>query len=87
MLESLYEAIGGFEIGAEAEAWTLLDVAVAAGASSRAEARRLISQGGFSVNGQRLTDPAAAPPPLIAGRYWWVALGRKHRTVGRRREP
>jgi tyrosyl-tRNA synthetase len=85
VLEALYEALGGFELEAEAEGWTVLDVAAAAGAGSRAEARRLITQGGFSVNGQRLRDPAAAPPALIAGRYWWVALGRKRRVVGRRR--
>jgi tyrosyl-tRNA synthetase len=84
VLGSLYEALGGFEFGAEAEAWTVLDVAVAAGAGSRAEARRLVSQGGFTINGQRITDPGAAAPALIAERYWWVSMGRKRRAVGRR---
>jgi tyrosyl-tRNA synthetase len=86
VLGSLYEAIGGFEFGPEAQAWSALDVAVAAGSSSRAEARRLITQGGLWVNGQRLTDPSAPAPTPIEGRYWWVALGRKRRVVGRRRE-
>jgi hypothetical protein len=36
------------------------------------------------VNGEQLTDPAAAPPALIDGRYWWVAMGKKRRSVGRR---
>jgi tyrosyl-tRNA synthetase len=85
LLESLYEALGGFEFGPSAEAWTVLDLAVAAGAGSRAEARRLVSQGGLTVNGTRQADPAAAPPPPLSGRYWWVALGRKRRVVGRRR--
>jgi len=85
VLASLYEALGGFEFGTEADAWTVLDVAVAAGAGSRGEARRLIEQGGFSVNGQRRSDASSAPPPLVDGRYWWVALGRKRRVVGRRR--
>jgi tyrosyl-tRNA synthetase len=86
VLEALFDALGGFEFGTEAEGWTVLDAAVAAGAGSRAEARRLVTQGGLTVNGQRLADPAAAPPALIADRYWWVALGRKRRVVGRRRE-
>jgi tyrosyl-tRNA synthetase len=84
VLASLYEAMGGFDIGPESDDWTILDVAVAAGAGSRGEARRLISQGGLSINSQRFVDPAAAPPPLIADRYWWVALGKKRRVVGRR---
>lgn len=84
VLAMLFEALGGFEFGEEAGSWTALDVAVAASGQSRGEARRLIGQGGFSINGQRLTDPAAAPPALIGGRFWWVAMGRKRRFVGRR---
>jgi len=84
VLAVLYDAVGGFEFGAEAEAWTALDVAVAAAGSSKGEARRLISQGGFRVNGQQLTDPDASPPALIGGRYWWVGMGKKRRFVGRR---
>jgi tyrosyl-tRNA synthetase len=84
VLTSLYDAIGGFEFGSEADAWTAIDVAVAAAGSSRGEARRLITQGGFSINGEKLTDPAATPPALIDGRFWWVAMGRRRRLVGRR---
>ncbi len=84
VLAVLYDAVGGFEFGAEAEAWSALDVAVAASGQSRGEARRLIDQGGFRINGQQLTDPEAAPPALIGERYWWVAMGKKRRFVGRR---
>jgi tyrosyl-tRNA synthetase len=84
VLAVLYDAIGGFEFGAEVEGWSAIDVAVAAGGQSKGEARRLMSQGGFRVNGQQLTDPDAAPPALIGGRYWWVAMGKKRRFVGRR---
>lgn len=84
VLASLYDALGGFEFGAEADGWTAVDVATAASGQSKGEARRLISQGGFSVNGQKLTDPAEVPPALIDGRYWWVAMGKKRRFVGRR---
>lgn len=86
VLEGLFDAVGGFEFGPEADDWTALDVAAAAGSASRGEARRLVTQGGFRINDQQLTDPAAAAPPRIAGRYWWVALGKKRRLVGRRRK-
>jgi tyrosyl-tRNA synthetase len=85
VLDVLYDAVGGFDFGPEAEEWTAIDVAVAASSQSKGEARRLISQGGFRVNGQQLTDPAAAPPAPVDGRYWWVAMGKKRRFVGRRR--
>ncbi len=84
VLAALYDSVGGFEFGVEAEGWTALDVAVAASGSSRGEARRLISQGGLSINGEKLSDPAASPPAMIDGRYWWVAMGKKRRFVGRR---
>ena len=84
VLAVLYDAVGGFEFGAEAESWTALDLAVAAAGSSKGEARRLIGQGGFRVNGQQLTDPDAPIPALIGERYWWVAMGKKRRFVGRR---
>ena len=86
VLDGLFGAVGGFEFGPEADDWTALDVAAAAGGASRGEARRLVTQGGFRINGEQLTDPAAAVPDLIAGRYWWVALGKKRRLVGRRRD-
>jgi len=43
-------------------------------ASSRGEARRLISQGGVSVNGERAGDPHAA---LVKGEYL-VKVGKRH---------
>lgn len=84
VLDALFGSLGGFEFGAEADDWTVLDIAAAAARGSRGEARRLISQGGFSINGEKVTDPATSPPALIQGRYWWVAIGKKRRLVGRR---
>jgi tyrosyl-tRNA synthetase len=84
LLADLYEALEHFDVGSQADAWTALDVAVAASGSSRAEARRLIGQGGLTINGERQSEAGATPPPPIAGRWWWVALGRKRRVVGRR---
>jgi tyrosyl-tRNA synthetase len=43
-------------------------------ASSRSEARRLVAQGGVTVNGERATDPQAA---LAAGEYL-VKVGKRH---------
>jgi tyrosyl-tRNA synthetase len=43
-------------------------------AASRSEARRLITQGGVTVNGERATDPQAA---LAAGEYL-VKVGKRH---------
>ncbi len=43
-------------------------------ASSRSEARRLVAQGGVTVNGERATDPQA---PLAAGEYL-VKVGKRH---------
>jgi tyrosyl-tRNA synthetase len=49
-------------------------VADAGLASSRSEARRLVAQGGVTVNGERATDPTAALP---AGEYL-VKVGKRH---------
>ena len=43
-------------------------------ASSRSEARRLVAQGGVTVNGERASDPQAA---LSAGEYL-VKVGKRH---------
>ena len=43
-------------------------------ASSRSEARRLVAQGGVTVNGERATDPQA---PLARGEYL-VKVGKRH---------
>ena len=43
-------------------------------ATSRSEARRLVAQGGVTVNGERAADPQA---PLAAGEYL-VKVGKRH---------
>ena len=55
-----------------------LDLVTASGlAKSRGEARRLIQQGGVTVNGRRLGGvDEAAGAPLDAG-YYWVSRGKK----------
>jgi tyrosyl-tRNA synthetase len=47
---------------------------------SRGDARRQIEQGGIAVNGVRVTEGAAAGPPLDGG-YYWVQRGKKNSFV------
>lgn len=49
---------------------------------SRGEARRMISGGGLTINGKRITDPAAIPIP-IAGEWLDVRIGKRRREIGR----
>jgi len=56
-----------------------LAAAVASGAyASRGEARRQMANGGFYVNNIRVTEPEAALPGPLHGRFWVVRTGKKH---------
>ncbi len=47
-------------------------------AKSKSEARRLLQQGGISVNGEPLpADGTVGPERLLAGRYLWLRRGKK----------
>ncbi len=64
----------------EDEPRTVMDVAIASGAAaSRGEARRLVEQGGLTLNGRPATDPAAAVPAtdLLAERFLLVRKGKR----------
>jgi tyrosyl-tRNA synthetase len=52
-------------------------------APSRGEARRLISGGAITVNGERITDQAAAVPAPVAGEWLEVRVGKRNRSVVR----
>lgn len=52
-------------------------------APSRGEARRLISGGAITVNGERVTDQSAAVPPPVAGEWLEVRVGKRNRAVVR----
>jgi tyrosyl-tRNA synthetase len=85
VLEVLYREVGGFELDRQRTEWDALGLLLESRlATSASEARRLIGQGGLTVNGQRLTDPSAAIPDPVAGRYWVVRAGKKRLAVGRR---
>jgi tyrosyl-tRNA synthetase len=47
-------------------------------AKSKSEARRLLSQGGITLNGEPLTpESTAGPDKLLAGGYLWLRRGKK----------
>ena len=80
-----YESAGGFTFDpAGLAAGTAVVLAEAGLVASKGEARRLISGGGVTVNGTRVTDPAFVPEP-IAGEWLDVRIGKRRREIGRRR--
>jgi tyrosyl-tRNA synthetase len=82
-LESLFDSTGGFTFQASALAAGIAALLAEAGlVASRGEARRLISGGGVTVNGTRVTDPAAVPEP-VGGEWLDVKLGKRRREIGR----
>ena len=85
VLEVLYANVDRFEFDG-AETASALDLAVASGAfASRGEARRTITQGGLSINDQRVGAPEAAVPAPIAGQWLVLRVGKKRLLVGRKR--
>ena len=85
ILATLHEATGGFSIPNGTADGGLVALLVGAGVfGSKGEARRLISSGGLTVNDERVTDPAAGVPELIAGEWLTVRVGKKRLLVGRR---
>jgi tyrosyl-tRNA synthetase len=83
-LRGLFESSGGFTYD---PAWLAPGAAVllaeAGLFASRGEARRMIAGGGVTINGERITDPAAVPQP-IAGEWLDVRIGKRRREIGRR---
>jgi len=52
-------------------------------AASRGDARRLISGGAITVNGERITDGNAAVPAPVAGEWLEIRVGKRNRAVVR----
>ena len=87
VLARLHAGTRGFSV-------TLVDGLTAAAAladagvlPSRGEARRLIQNGGLTINGEAISDPGAALPDPIAGEWWDVRIGKRRREIGRRARP
>ena len=84
VLATLHRETGGFTFDGGGGA-ALLDVLVDAGIfASRGEARRMIQNGGLTVNEERVTDAEAAIPALVAGDWLVVRVGKRKLHVGRR---
>jgi tyrosyl-tRNA synthetase len=84
VLEGLYREIDGFEFTAEDLAGGALRLAIASGLyASNGDARRAITQGGLSINDERVTAVDSAVPASIAGRYLVLRAGKKTVRMGR----
>ena len=84
VLATLHEAVDGFSFTAAEAGGDALGFLVASGSvTSNGEARRLIGQGGVSINDARvgaIDDPVPAP---IAGEWLVLRIGKKRLRVGR----
>ncbi len=84
LLAGLFEAIDHFEFTSDDLAGGALRLAIASGLyASNGEARRAISQGGLSINDDRIGAPEDAVPAPIDGRYLVVRMGKKALRIGR----
>lgn len=84
LLERLHASVGGFSLDASVAGAGVAAVLASAGLfASNGEARRMIQNGGVTVNGQPIRDPAAPMPAPIDGRWWEVRIGRRRRELGR----
>lgn len=85
VLDVLYENVDRFEFGQDDAGLDALGFAVASGLyPSRGEARRAITQGGLSINDQRITAVDAALPEPIDGRFYVLRAGKRRLLIARR---
>ncbi len=84
VLARLFGSVGGFSVdGASAAGGVAAALAGAGLFASNGEARRLIQNGGLTINGEVIRDPTAAMPPAIHGQWWEVRIGKRRRELGR----
>jgi tyrosyl-tRNA synthetase len=86
VLETLHRETGGFGFEAADAGAGLVELLVSSGIfASRGEARRMIQNGGLTANDERVTDPGAAVPTLVAGEWLVIRVGKRKLHIGRRR--
>ena len=80
-----YQRVNGrYEFTADDLAGGALRMAIASGLySSNGDALRAISQGGLSINDERLKEPDDAVPAPLSGRYLVLRAGKKSVRIGR----
>lgn len=84
VLERLWRSVGGFSVDPGAAAVGAAGALAAAGVfSSNGEARRMIQNGGLTINGEPIRDAAGALPEPIGGTWWEVRIGKRRREIGR----
>jgi tyrosyl-tRNA synthetase len=84
LLAAVFAATGGATVTPEIPAAGAVVLLAETGlAPSRGEARRLVQGGAITVNGTRITDPAAALPAPVAGEWLEVRVGKRNRSVVR----
>ena len=84
LLERLWGSVGGFSLDpAAAGAGAAAALAAAGVFASNGEARRMIQNGGLTINGEPLRDAAAPLPAPIGGAWWEVRIGKRRREIGR----
>jgi len=85
VLAALHEAIDGFTFrDADLQGGVLAFVVATGTFTSNSEARRTITQGGLSINDERVARPDSPVPAPIAGEWLVVRVGKKRLRVGRR---
>jgi tyrosyl-tRNA synthetase len=84
LLASVFAATHGPTVGPEdLAAGAAVLLAEAGLASSRGEARRLVQGGAITINGERVSDPAAAVAGAVDGQWLEVRVGKRNRAVVR----
>jgi tyrosyl-tRNA synthetase len=84
VLAAMYDVLDHCDLTAEDVAGGALRVAIASGLfSSNGDARRAITQGGFSINDARVAAVDDAVPAPIGGHWLLLRAGRKRLRVGR----
>jgi tyrosyl-tRNA synthetase len=85
LLDVLFDAVDHYEFGPTEAGLSALDFTAASGlVASKSEARRLIEQGGLTINGERVSSLDVALPALIGDRYIVLRAGRKRLLIARR---
>jgi len=83
LLADLFAELGGFTVGVDVAHGGAAAVANASGLfASNSEVRRSISQGGLTVNGERVGAPDTAVTP-VAERWYVVRSGKRRLAIGR----
>ncbi|MBI2764108.1 MAG: tyrosine--tRNA ligase [Chloroflexi bacterium] len=84
LLQRLWASVDGFHVAGDGAASGVAATLAAAGVfASNGEARRMIQNGGLTINGEPIRDPAAPMPDPIAGAWWEVRIGKRRREIGR----